>query len=82
MEKRPPWLVAMVCGELLLQLPFIFVAIYAYATKKKWIRIPALVSEGSHRACGGVLAVRVALHACGGGRICFALAALALNEYA
>lgn len=51
---NPPWFLALVWGELLLQLPFFFVASYAFIYQKKWIRIPALV-----RLC----VVEVVMHA-------------------
>ena len=37
-----PWFRALICAELTLQLPFFFVASYAFATRRNWIRIPAL----------------------------------------
>uniref|UniRef100_A0A7R9VI65 EXPERA domain-containing protein n=1 Tax=Chlamydomonas euryale TaxID=1486919 RepID=A0A7R9VI65_9CHLO len=48
-DTNPPWFVALVCGEVFLQLPFFFVATYAYIAKKNWIRIPALI-YGVHTA--------------------------------
>ena len=42
-QSNPPWFLALVWGELLFQLPFFFVASYAFIYQKKWIRIPALV---------------------------------------
>ena len=42
-SSNPPWFLALVWGEVLLQLPFFFVATYAFVYRKKWIRIPALV---------------------------------------
>lgn len=49
---RPPfpaWFRALVLGELLLQVPFFFVAIYAFVRRRKWIRLPAL-AYGVHTA--------------------------------
>jgi len=49
---RPPfpaWFRALVLGELLLQVPFFFVAIYAFARRRNWIRLPAL-AYGVHTA--------------------------------
>lgn len=46
-SQNPPWFVALVWGELLLQLPFFFVATYAFIYRKNWIRIPALVRSGA-----------------------------------
>ncbi|KAG1667354.1 hypothetical protein FOA52_001414 [Chlamydomonas sp. UWO 241] len=48
-QTNPPWFVALVYGEVLLQLPFFFVACYAFAQKKAWIRMPALI-YGVHTA--------------------------------
>jgi hypothetical protein len=45
----PAWLRALILGELLFQLPFFFAAVYAFATRKNWIRMPALV-YGVHTA--------------------------------
>ena len=45
----PPWFRALVLGELVFQLPFFFVATYAFACRRNWIRIPALV-YGVHTA--------------------------------
>lgn len=44
-----PWFKALIVGELSLQLPFFFVASYAFAAKRNWIRIPALC-YGVHTA--------------------------------
>jgi len=44
-----PWFRALVLGELSLQLPFFFVAVYAFARRRNWIRLPALV-YGVHTA--------------------------------
>jgi hypothetical protein len=44
-----PWFRALVIGELLFQLPFFFVAVYAFAYRRNWVRIPALV-YGVHTA--------------------------------
>jgi hypothetical protein len=45
----PAWFRALVMGELLFQLPFFFVATYAFARRLNWIRLPALV-YGVHTA--------------------------------
>ncbi len=44
-----PWFRALIAAELALQLPFFFVASYAFARKRNWIRIPAL-AYGVHTA--------------------------------
>ncbi len=44
-----PWFRALICGELTLQLPFFFFACYAFARRRNWIRIPALI-YGVHTA--------------------------------
>jgi hypothetical protein len=44
-----PWFRALIAGELALQLPFFFVAVYAFAARRNWIRIPALC-YGVHTA--------------------------------
>ena len=44
-----PWFKALIYGELSLQLPFFFVAAYAFAARRNWIRIPAL-AYGVHTA--------------------------------
>ena len=45
-RDNPSWFLALVWGELLLQLPFFIIATYAFATRKRWIRfvqgLPAL----------------------------------------
>eukprot|EP00798_Chlamydomonas_sp_ICE-L_P018166 gene18166-24598_t len=38
-----PWFQALAACELLFQFPFFFVAAYAFACEKRWIRIPALI---------------------------------------
>lgn len=43
MSANPIWFVSLVGCELLVQLPFFFVASYAFIYSKKWIRIPALM---------------------------------------
>lgn len=43
------WFKAIVAAELLLQLPFFFVAIYGWWKRRNWLRIP-LVIYGSHVA--------------------------------
>jgi hypothetical protein len=44
-----PWFKALICAELALQLPFFFAASYAFAKRRNWIRIPALI-YGVHTA--------------------------------
>eukprot|EP01087_Luapelamoeba_hula_P005087 TRINITY_DN15176_c0_g1_i1.p1 TRINITY_DN15176_c0_g1~~TRINITY_DN15176_c0_g1_i1.p1 ORF type:complete len:208 (+),score=16.71 TRINITY_DN15176_c0_g1_i1:75-698(+) len=39
----PVWFKALVTGECLLQLPFFFVATYAFINKRNWIRIPGIM---------------------------------------
>ena len=49
---RPPfpaWFKALVVGELALQLPFFFVAVYAFSRRRSWVRLPAL-AYGVHTA--------------------------------
>lgn len=43
MMGAPIWFKSLVCSELALQLPFFFVAIYAFVARKNWIRIPAIL---------------------------------------
>ena len=45
----PAWFKSLLWGELLLQLPFFFVAVYAWCTKANWIRLPA-IAYGAHTA--------------------------------
>ena len=40
---REVWFVALVWSELLVQLPFFFVATVAFLLKQNWIRIPSLI---------------------------------------
>ena len=49
MTDCPAWFRALVTCELAFQLPFFFVAAYAFAAGKAWIRTPALV-YGVHTA--------------------------------
>ena len=49
LATRPIWLQSFIFAELVLQLPFFFVAVYGISFEKKWIRIPAVV-YGSHVA--------------------------------
>jgi hypothetical protein len=44
-----PWFRALIVAELALQLPFFFAAVYAFATRRNWIRLPAL-AYGVHTA--------------------------------
>ncbi|KAF8061061.1 tmem97 [Scenedesmus sp. PABB004] len=48
-RDNPVWFVAFVWCELALQLPFFFVAIYAYVTGANWVRVPA-IAYGVHAA--------------------------------
>ena len=43
MRNPPVWFKALVAGELLLQLPFFGVAVYAFMRKCDWIRMPAII---------------------------------------
>lgn len=45
----PVWFKSVLWGELVLQLPFFFVAVYAWCTKSDWIRLPA-IAYGAHTA--------------------------------
>lgn len=49
MRDNPLWFASLVWCELLLQLPFFFVAAYAFAAGKSWIRAPAIM-YGAHAA--------------------------------
>lgn len=49
MRDTPIWFMSFVWAENLVQLPFFFVATYAYLKKANWIRIPAII-YGSHVA--------------------------------
>lgn len=42
-SSNPPWFLSLVACELALQLPFFFVAAYAFTYQCRWIRIPALI---------------------------------------
>ncbi|KAI7843617.1 hypothetical protein COHA_002857 [Chlorella ohadii] len=42
MMHLPVWFKTLVYSEIYLQLPFFFVATYAFVGKKNWIRIPAI----------------------------------------
>eukprot|EP00126_Sphaerothecum_destruens_P007905 Sdes_comp20030_c0_seq2m12792 len=44
---HPPWLSAIILFELIFQLPFFFVAVYALTQKKNWIKTPGII-YGSH----------------------------------
>lgn len=48
-RDNPSWFVSLVYCELLVQLPFFLVGIYAFTAGKNWIRIPA-VCYGIHAA--------------------------------
>jgi len=43
MAEPPLWFQSLVWAEMLLQLPFFFFAVYAFAKCRNWIRIPALL---------------------------------------
>ena len=42
-KYQPPWFRALAWSEVVLQLPFFFVGLYAFALGKEWIRTPSLV---------------------------------------
>ncbi|MEW5316251.1 MAG: hypothetical protein WDW38_007632 [Sanguina aurantia] len=46
-STNPPWFLALVYCEIMLQLPFFLVGAYAIYTKRSWIRIPAII-YGAH----------------------------------
>ncbi|KAG2483913.1 hypothetical protein HYH03_017234 [Edaphochlamys debaryana] len=46
---NPVWFKSLICCELTFQLPFFFIATYAFITKANWIRIPCII-YGSHVA--------------------------------
>ncbi|KAF6255027.1 hypothetical protein COO60DRAFT_1537625, partial [Scenedesmus sp. NREL 46B-D3] len=48
-RDNPIWFVAFVWCELVVQLPFFFIAAYAYLAGRNWIRIPAIM-YGVHAA--------------------------------
>lgn len=43
MKEMPNWFTSLVFLEVFVQLPFFFVGAYAFATKREWIRFPALL---------------------------------------
>eukprot|EP00611_Tribonema_gayanum_P014569 TRINITY_DN259_c0_g1_i4.p2 TRINITY_DN259_c0_g1~~TRINITY_DN259_c0_g1_i4.p2 ORF type:complete len:105 (-),score=13.96 TRINITY_DN259_c0_g1_i4:101-415(-) len=43
MDTQPVWFKSLIWMEVLLQFPFMFVAIYALVNRRNWIRIPALI---------------------------------------
>ncbi len=45
----PVWFKSVLAAELLIQLPFFFVALYAWVTKANWIRLPT-IAYGAHVA--------------------------------
>lgn len=49
MATCPVWLQSFIVCELFFQLPFFVLALYAFATRGNWIRIPAIV-YGAHTA--------------------------------
>ena len=49
MSTLPPWFRGVVWAECLLQLPYFLVALYAWATRGNWIRVPTIV-YGAHTA--------------------------------
>ena len=55
MMQHPLWFKSLVLSELLFQLPFFFVAVFAFTYKEDWIRIPSILygkilsSESLHR---------------------------------
>ncbi|GAB4814052.1 hypothetical protein N2152v2_001098 [Parachlorella kessleri] len=42
MTHLPLWFKSLVYTEIFLQLPFFFIAVYAYLKRRNWIRIPAI----------------------------------------
>lgn len=44
-----PWFAAIVSAELLFQLPFFFVALFAWIARREWLRLP-LIFYGAHTA--------------------------------
>ncbi|KXZ55009.1 hypothetical protein GPECTOR_3g172 [Gonium pectorale] len=46
-SKNPTWFVSLVWGEVLYQLPFFFVASYAFIKRRNWIRVPSII-YGAH----------------------------------
>lgn len=49
MRDPQPWFRSIVAAEIVLQLPFFFVAVYGLVAEKNWIRVP-MVIYGSHVA--------------------------------
>jgi len=49
MQDRPAWFCGLVYCEVFLQLPFFFLALYAFVRGLNWVRIPALC-YGAHTA--------------------------------
>ncbi len=47
MSKNPTWFVSLVACEVLFQLPFFFIASYAFIKRANWIRTPCIV-YGAH----------------------------------
>ena len=43
MRQQPPWFRVLVLLEIFVQLPFFLVGVYAFAARREWIRIPALI---------------------------------------
>lgn len=43
MSGMPPWFKVLVWMEVVLQLPFFFVGLYAFVLRRNWIRTPALL---------------------------------------
>ncbi len=46
---QPVWFKALILAELTLQLPFFFIATYAWIYRREWIRIPTII-YGAHTA--------------------------------
>lgn len=46
-DDPPAWFRAVVLGEIMFQVPFYFVAVYALVLKRNWFRIPGLI-YGTH----------------------------------
>mgnify|MGYP001807751059 CR=1 FL=1 len=49
MSTNPLWFVSLVWCETALQLPFFFVAAYAFIKRANWIRVPCII-YGAHVA--------------------------------
>ncbi|EKX36053.1 hypothetical protein GUITHDRAFT_52673, partial [Guillardia theta CCMP2712] len=43
LTSRPLWFKSLIMAEVVFQLPFFFVALYAFRTRANWIRVPSIV---------------------------------------